>query len=96
MHARDESTEQPNLHDRSDEAAMDDDRNLEIRFRAHELWEANGRPNGHSFWERAEAELRANHTEQLGGRLALNTESAEDALAILHTTDARRRAGVEN
>lgn len=38
---------------------------VEIRARAHEIWEQNGRPTGRDveFWLQAEAELRERGTE---------------------------------
>ena len=37
---------------------MENDLECHVRFRAHELWEANGKPNGNSFWDLAEAEVK--------------------------------------
>ena len=44
---------------------MDDDEDYSIRFRAHELWEQNGEPNGTfiDFWFAAEAELKSKQDE---------------------------------
>ncbi len=40
---------------------MDDDEDYSIRFRARELWEQGGEPNGTflDFWFAAEAELKS-------------------------------------
>ncbi len=44
---------------------MDDDEDYQIRFRAHELWEQSGEPNGAalSLWFAAEAELKSQRDE---------------------------------
>ena len=48
---------------------MDDDEDYSIRFRAHELWEQNGEPNGTflDFWFAAEAELKSNRADMSAG-----------------------------
>ena len=66
---------------------MDRDRNELIRSRAHEIWEEEGRPEGHAeeHWRQAEAELA-----QIGAEEAQSAQS--DALPELGEEPAAVKA----